>query len=274
VVALRNAFVVMMQMVTAAVCATVGWTFLNGSAIAVVTALMAGEPVNWNRVAAGPSVPEDDTVSPYAHYTDAGEPILFSSCTRTFVAINPVNMPSGGRAVVRRAVNDFSDLSGVNFQLGPDTTEPTVLERRAYQPNVYGDRFAPVLISFEQDAALAGYATGHRVETAGQEVLVSGVMRLGAQDPNVANPDKLYAMVLRGLAIAAGLQATGDQLLAPVPLESALTFSVSEEQLVRSVGEGPCVKLPIKSAKGNAPNLLSDLKKFLSRENESRYLEA
>ncbi|HET9945468.1 MAG TPA: hypothetical protein VFR56_07425 [Actinomycetes bacterium] len=97
-----------------------------------------------------------------AQHTD-GSPVTFDPCRPVHVAVNPAHEPAGGRDLLLEALGELSSATGLQFVMDPDTTEVMSAGRRTYQPDLYGDRWAPVLITWDSPASnplLAGDVLG------------------------------------------------------------------------------------------------------------------
>jgi hypothetical protein len=109
---------------------------------------------------------------------DGADPVAYDPCRPIHFTTSTVGLPPGGDALVREAVATMSAASGLRFVDDGLTDEPPTPERDPYQPDRYGDRWAPVYISFatpEQIPRLAGGTVGLGGSTpraAGDGVLV------------------------------------------------------------------------------------------------------
>ena len=92
-----------------------------------------------------------------------GSPVTFDPCRQVHVSVNPAHEPAGGRDLLLQALGELSTATGLQFVMDPDTTEVMTRDRRTYQPDTYGDRWAPVLITWDSPATnplLAGDVLG------------------------------------------------------------------------------------------------------------------
>lgn len=83
-----------------------------------------------------------------------GSPIAFDPCRPLHWVLNPDGMPDGGDALVREAVAEISAATGLAFVEEGVTTERVTDDRESVQPR-YGDRWAPVLIDWVDNAEVA-----------------------------------------------------------------------------------------------------------------------
>ena len=92
-----------------------------------------------------------------------GSPVTFDPCRQVHVVVNPVNEPPGARDVLLRVLGELRTATGLQFVIDGETTEVMTTVRSAYQPDRYGDRWAPVLVTWDSPAGnslLAGDVLG------------------------------------------------------------------------------------------------------------------
>jgi ribosomal protein L24E len=79
-----------------------------------------------------------------------GGPARYNPCVDQHYVINPALAPPGAAAEVRAAFDRLSFATGIRFVYDGTTTEAHTLfgERQAYQPARYGNRWAPILVSW------------------------------------------------------------------------------------------------------------------------------
>jgi hypothetical protein len=82
-----------------------------------------------------------------------GSPVAFDPCRQVHVVVNPAHEPPGARDVLLRVLGKLTTASGLQFVVDGETTEVMRTDRRAYQPDVYGDSWAPVLITWDLPAS-------------------------------------------------------------------------------------------------------------------------
>lgn len=82
-----------------------------------------------------------------------GSPVTFDPCRPVHVAVNPSHEPAGGRDLLLEALGELSTATGLQFVMDGDTAEVMARDRRTYQPDVYGDRWAPVLVTWDSSAS-------------------------------------------------------------------------------------------------------------------------
>ena len=91
-----------------------------------------------------------------------GEPVRFNPCGPIHYVINDRSAPPWAVEDLNEAVKRIADVSGLTFHFDGVTDEPVTLVRSAYQPERYGERWAPILVGWtdlsevsEESAAIA-----------------------------------------------------------------------------------------------------------------------
>ena len=114
---------------------------------------------------------------------DTGEPVRYDACSQLHYVINPDLAPAGGIDDVHTAVQETSKATGIKFVYDGETDEQPTAQRAAYQPDRYGERWAPVLIAWaptlgmpeDPSAEAAGLAGSEfRTNEDGETVYVTG----------------------------------------------------------------------------------------------------
>ena len=100
-----------------------------------------------------PAVPVDAVADPKGFKflaLDPGtrQPIRYDPCTPLRWVFNPANAPNGGFRDVQQAVALTAEATGIEFVYDGETDEPVGAGRQPYQPNRYGERWAPLLIGW------------------------------------------------------------------------------------------------------------------------------
>ena len=96
-----------------------------------------------------PTAPSDE----YAFletYGD-GEPVGWSPCRPIHVVVNLEDAPAGFLDELLSALGDITEITGLVFVYDGETTEQPDLSRAPFQPELYGDRWAPVLVAWTDD---------------------------------------------------------------------------------------------------------------------------
>jgi Matrixin len=81
-----------------------------------------------------------------------GSPVAFDPCRPVHVVVRPDGEPPGGRSLLLSVLGELSAATGLQFIDDGATTEGPDPERPAYQPERYGDRWAPVLVVWSSPA--------------------------------------------------------------------------------------------------------------------------
>lgn len=113
-------------------------------------------------------------------------PVTYDPCRPIPVVVNNLRAPAGSADLLRNTLDRMTEITGFQFEIEGTTTEVPDLPRPAYQPERYGDRWAPVLIIWatEDDVPdLAGYgglggSTAAPAPGTSTHVYVSGVVVL------------------------------------------------------------------------------------------------
>jgi len=141
---------------------------------------------------------EDAPVGPGFQFlarTDDGSPTRWNPCEPIHYVVNASLAPPGSIMDVHEAVRRVSAATGIPFEYEGPTDEEATIERAVYQPDRYGLRWAPVLITwsdpddtdipFERDGKVAaGVAVPVIPPARVDDVYVSGWIALNADDPN------------------------------------------------------------------------------------------
>ena len=169
---------------------------------------------------------------------DRATPVAFDPCRPVHYAMNLSGSPSGGRALVRDAIARVSRATGLRFIEDAPTTEIPRTDRVAYQPDRYGDRWAPVLIAWRDQrnyptlaGSVAGIGGAQAISIAANRfVNISGQLVLDRdQLSSDASPDLVRAVILHELGHVVGLDHVSDR--------SQLMYA-EEQPTVRNYGDG------------------------------------
>ncbi|WP_235780678.1 matrixin family metalloprotease [Sinomonas notoginsengisoli] len=119
-----------------------------------------------------------------------GSPVGYSPCRLLHYSVNPKGAPPGAVELVDRAASRIAATSGFALHRDDPTDEEASFDRPAYQPQRYGERWAPVIVGFstpEQVPRLEGDTAGLGgsavVQFPGRDpALVTGVVILDGPD--------------------------------------------------------------------------------------------
>jgi hypothetical protein len=115
---------------------------------------------------------------------DGCKPIRFNPCEPIHFIINPANAPAGGVEDVRQGFKLIAEAGGYTFvDDGLTDRDRFDFGRQAYNPSVYGERWAPIVVSWgrlgsqgRNDVIIAGMGNGQVVDGA----IVTGMLNLNA----------------------------------------------------------------------------------------------
>jgi hypothetical protein len=187
---------------------------------------------------------------------DGSTPVAFDPCRPIHYVVRPDNAPPGGDVVLRAALDRVSAVTGLQFVDDGVTDEPAGEERASFQPDRYGDRWAPVLISWNTVAEvptlegdiIGAAGSSWRSLGSGPRVYVTGAVSLDAAQLGdlLGRRDGLHeaqAVVLHELAHLVGLDHVDDpaQLMYPEAQDGVTDFGAGDLTGLAVLGSGPCV---------------------------------
>ncbi|SED92145.1 Matrixin [Arthrobacter alpinus] len=124
-----------------------------------------------------PAMPAQSSDS-YTFIDDAGAFVAYDPCRPIHYVTRPDNAPPGGQQLIADAVAAASKAAGLVFIDDGETTEGFSEDRSVYQPDRYGEQWAPVLFVWETPKDEPQFAID---ETPG----VENVAGLGGSQPIV-----------------------------------------------------------------------------------------
>jgi hypothetical protein len=158
-----------------------------------------------------------------------GRPVRWNPCEPVHYVVNVAEAPPGSLGDVQSSVQRVSAATGITFTYDGLTDE--VLERRRdmVQVDRYGDRWAPVLVTWvDPDTSAVSFRSDGDVAAgvaapftpAGSDVIVSGWIAINADDPNppgFASPNDQGPVVLHEWGHVMGLDHVDEtgQLMHP-----------------------------------------------------------
>jgi hypothetical protein len=181
------------------------------------------------------------------------EPVAYDPCRPIHVVHNVHGAPAGAEALLAEALDDVGRATGLQFDLEGETDESPDPAREAFQPDRYGDRWAPVLVAWSDaaevpdlagDTAGVGGSTWAEVDTA--RVYVTGLVVLDAPDMRVVmdaqGGDEVTAVIRHELAHVVGLDHVDDdeELMHPVAQPGVVTFGPGDLTGLAELGRGQC----------------------------------
>ena len=117
---------------------------------------------------------------------DGSTPVMWSPCRPIHYVVRLAHAPANGSAMIADAVASLTKATGLSFVNDGTTTEAPTSHRSGYQPDKYGDRWAPVLIAWatadevpDFGVDIAGEAAPYPAKaTSGDLVYISGIVYL------------------------------------------------------------------------------------------------
>ncbi len=182
---------------------------------------------------------------------ERGRPARWDPCRPIGYVVQAGWIPDAGRADLAEALRRVSQASGLVFVDEGDTTELPSRERPSYQPERYGERWAPLLVgwvpSASTDLGLGAGVQGVSLSVAvpgrdgaslvtGQVVLDATVRRSPGFGPGTTDGEVL----LHELAHAVGLGHVLDptQVMYPRTTSSESVFGAGDRAGLAAVGAG------------------------------------
>lgn len=98
------------------------------------------------RLTAGPLDPRGFRA--FSMEAETGSALRYNACEPIHYVVNPTNAPENGVEDIHRAFELTAEASGLRFVYDGETDEIPTDDRPSYQPDRYGDRWAPLLIGW------------------------------------------------------------------------------------------------------------------------------
>ena len=205
--------------------------------------------------------------------SDGARPVAYDPCRPIHYVTRSAGAPAGGAELIGDAVATVSAATGLRFVDDGDTDEAPGDDREAVQEERYGDRWAPVLITWSDPeesphlsatdpdpsdgstADVLGYAGSTGVglvdadgTDATDQVFVTGELTLDGPDflrmlGEFDGYARARAVVLHELGHLVGLDHVADtsQLMAPAASPELTEFGPGDLQGLAALGQGSCV---------------------------------
>ncbi|SNR31001.1 matrixin family metalloprotease [Blastococcus mobilis] len=211
----------------------------------------ADEPLG----APGPAPVADGSYAFVALQRDGSGPVAYDPCRPIHYVVRPDNAPVGGEQILHDAVDRLSAVTGLQFVHDGATDEPPSRDREPFQPERYGDRWAPVLITWETEQENPDFVTDVAGEAGSQwmslpggpQVYVTGAVALDAAEfahmlTVSGGAAVARAVILHELGHLVGLDHVSDagQLMFPTT-SHALDYSDGDLTGLVELGQGDCV---------------------------------
>jgi hypothetical protein len=185
---------------------------------------------------------------------DGTTPVAYDPCRPIHYVVRAAGQPDGADALVAAAVDRVSHATGLQFLDDGATTEGPSSKRAAYQPDRYGKRWAPVLVTWSNAtetpqlggdvAGLGGSASVHRD---GVDVYVTGAVTLDAEEITrlMATPNGsavALGVVTHEFGHLVGLDHVDDptQLMYPSTNLAVTSFAAGDREGLALLGQGRC----------------------------------
>lgn len=199
-----------------------------------------------------PPVVPDHPSHRFLNLDPDGEPVTWDPCHPVSLVVDERSMPSGAYGLLEEAVAVVSAATGLALEIEGHTTEQAVANRRPVLDR-YGDRWAPVLVSWtepSQDPGLTGDVSGNAsplaVERRGPpQMYVTGAVHLDAPQlaEVLARPDGVdvvRATIVHELAHLVGLGHTDDPAELMYPEQRTVELGPGDRAGLAHLGRGPC----------------------------------
>ncbi len=190
-----------------------------------------------------------------AHQPDGRSPVAYDPCRPIHYVIRAQGEPAGGSRIIVGAILRVSRATGLRFVYDGATSEAPSRQRSPYQPGRYGDRWAPVLISwvapredpdFAADLLGEGGSSSVRLSGNPSAYVTGGVELDAAQITSVlrrpGGSQVVRAVVLHELGHLVGLGhvTTASQLMYPQVLPGVTDFGAGDLTGLAALGGGTC----------------------------------
>ena len=201
-----------------------------------------------------PAVRTSGSFAFVAQQPGSAQPVGYDPCRPIAVVVNNRTMPAGAETLVAEALRLVRGATGLTLSIEGPTTEKPSTRRPPFQPERYGDRWAPVLIAWsdpgespELAGGVGGYGGSVRTQSAEREVFVSGAISLdGPQLADILDGQdghaRARAVVLHELGHVVGLAHVQDEGEIMNPTGGDVTsYQAGDRSGLAQLGALPCV---------------------------------
>ena len=184
---------------------------------------------------------------------DDGTPVRWDPCTPIEVVMSAEGAPVGAVADLERALEIVAEASGLRFSLLGETAERPSAARRPFQPDRYGNRWAPVLVAWSLPGRARiplrdidrGVSIPVAVGPEGDRTYVTGQVVLGVHrndlEPGFVDREHSWGATLvheLGHLVGLGHVDDPDELMHVFPGEGPVEFGRGDLAGLRAVGAG------------------------------------
>jgi hypothetical protein len=186
-----------------------------------------------------------------------GSPVAWDPCRPIHVVVRPDGEPPGGRSLLLSVLGELSATSGLRFVDDGSTTEPPGEDRSPYQKARYGDRWAPVLVTWSSPAETAmlsdqilGRAGPDSYGSGAERRFVSGTAvfnaPLIARQLTTGDAAKARAVLLHELGHLVGLGHVADpfQVMYQTNSYPLARYHAGDLRGLELLGQGRCFDSP------------------------------
>lgn len=187
---------------------------------------------------------------------DDKTPVRWSPCRPIHYVVRQANSPANGQRMIEDAIARLATVTGFRFVNDGSTDEAPRNDRRPYQKDRYGDRWAPVLFVWatpnevpDFGVDIAGEATSQRVQSSsGDFVYVTGTVALDprklTQDTRRYGEAEARSIILHELGHLVGLEHVNDarQVMFPRARLGVTEYQPGDLAGLHELATGPCQK--------------------------------